>query len=187
MDQLFFASFAFCVITFEPIMIQILSAPQNDRQNFSFVKYIYVDGKKLARNGQKKATYYAASFIEGFYFRICQSLICALTMGIFQPLGYPFGNLHISFSYELKVIATNSLHKSMIFFSFINIVKNFDISTFGRVDNTGSDIPMFALNTKYSLACKYLPRYSNLCQLVCNLKLGICIKMIHIIEEQSKK
>jgi hypothetical protein len=43
-------------------MIRTCSAPQNDRQNFSFVKDTYVDGKKLARNGRKKATYYAASF-----------------------------------------------------------------------------------------------------------------------------
>ena len=38
------------------------------------MKDIYVDGKKLARNGRKTATYFAASFfliIEGFYFRIC--------------------------------------------------------------------------------------------------------------------
>ena len=31
-------------------------------QNFSFVKEIYVDGEKLARNGQKTAIYIAASF-----------------------------------------------------------------------------------------------------------------------------
>ena len=42
---------AFCVITFDQIKIQTHSAPQNDRQNFSFVKDTYVDGKKLARNG----------------------------------------------------------------------------------------------------------------------------------------
>ena len=68
-DLLFVTSFAFCVITFEPIMIQTCSAPQNDRQNFSFVKDTYVDGEKLARNGRKTATYYAAFFfliIEGF-------------------------------------------------------------------------------------------------------------------------
>ena len=53
-DWLFVASFASYVITFEPIMIKTCSAPQNDRQNFSFVKDTYVDGKKLARNGQKR-------------------------------------------------------------------------------------------------------------------------------------
>ena len=37
-DLLFVALLAFCVITFEPIMIQTCSAPQNDRLNFSFVK-----------------------------------------------------------------------------------------------------------------------------------------------------
>ena len=46
---------AFCVITFEPIEIQTCSAPQNDRLNFSFVKDIYVDGGKVARNGRKTA------------------------------------------------------------------------------------------------------------------------------------
>ena len=47
--------FAFCVITFEPIEVQTRSAPQNDRLNLSFVKYNYVDGGKLARNGRKTA------------------------------------------------------------------------------------------------------------------------------------
>ena len=44
--------FAFCVITFEPIEVQTPSAPQNDCLNLSFVKDIYVDGGKLARNGR---------------------------------------------------------------------------------------------------------------------------------------
>ena len=44
---------AFCVINFDPIKIQTHSAPQNDRLNFSFVKDIHVDGKKMARNGHK--------------------------------------------------------------------------------------------------------------------------------------
>ena len=39
---------AFCVITFEPIKIQTLSAPQNDRLNFSFVKDTHVNGGNLA-------------------------------------------------------------------------------------------------------------------------------------------
>ena len=43
-------------------MIQACSAPQNDRLNFSFEKDTYVDGEKLARNGQKTATYYSTSF-----------------------------------------------------------------------------------------------------------------------------
>ena len=48
------ASFAFCVITFEPIEVQTRSAPQNDGLNLSFVKDIYVDAGTLARNGRKK-------------------------------------------------------------------------------------------------------------------------------------
>ena len=47
-------------------MIYTCSAPQNDRQNFSFVKDTYVDGKTLARNGQKTATYYAAPFLPHY-------------------------------------------------------------------------------------------------------------------------
>ena len=47
--------FAFCVINFEPIEVQTRLACQNDCLNLSFVKYIYVDGRKLARNGQKTA------------------------------------------------------------------------------------------------------------------------------------
>ena len=39
---------AFCVITFEPIKVKTWSAPQNDRLNLSFVKYIHIDGKYLA-------------------------------------------------------------------------------------------------------------------------------------------
>ena len=47
------SSFAFYVITFEPIDIEVQTclAPQNDRLNLSFVKDTYVDGGKLARNG----------------------------------------------------------------------------------------------------------------------------------------
>ena len=45
--------FLFCVITFEPIKIQTCLAPQNDGLNLSFVKYIHLDGGKLARNGRK--------------------------------------------------------------------------------------------------------------------------------------
>ena len=39
---------AFCVLTFGPIKVKTCSAPQNDRLNLSFVKYIHVDGKNLA-------------------------------------------------------------------------------------------------------------------------------------------
>ena len=44
---------AFCVITFEPIEVQTHSAPQNDHLNLRFVNDTYVDGGKLARNGQE--------------------------------------------------------------------------------------------------------------------------------------
>ena len=43
-DRMFFASFAFCVITFEPIVIETCLAPQNDRMSLSFVKDTYIVG-----------------------------------------------------------------------------------------------------------------------------------------------
>ena len=49
------SSFAFYVITSEPIEVQTRSAPQNDRLNLSFVKYTKVAVKKMARNGRKTA------------------------------------------------------------------------------------------------------------------------------------
>ena len=49
--------FAFCVIIHEPIKIQTCSVPQNDRLNFVFMKDIYVDGEKVARNSSKAAIY----------------------------------------------------------------------------------------------------------------------------------
>ena len=39
--------------TFDTIEVQTRSAPQNDCLNLSFVKDIYVNGRKLARNGRK--------------------------------------------------------------------------------------------------------------------------------------
>ena len=47
--------FAFCVITFETIEVQICSAPQKDRLNHIFVNDIFVDDGKLDRNGRKTA------------------------------------------------------------------------------------------------------------------------------------
>ena len=43
----------FCVITFESIIIQIYSGPQNDCLNFSFMKNIQVVGENIARKGPK--------------------------------------------------------------------------------------------------------------------------------------
>jgi hypothetical protein len=48
---------AFCVITFVPIKIKTHAAPQNDRLNLSFVKDEHIDGKKMARNGHRRAIY----------------------------------------------------------------------------------------------------------------------------------
>ena len=47
----------FCVITFEPIEVQTCSAPQNDCLILIFVKDIYTNSRKLARNGGKTAIY----------------------------------------------------------------------------------------------------------------------------------
>ena len=46
--------FAFCVITFKPILKVRPQAPQNDRQNLSFVKDEHTYGKKMARKGRTK-------------------------------------------------------------------------------------------------------------------------------------
>ena len=50
-------TFAFFVITFEPIKIKTCSAPQNDRHNLSFVKDANMVGQKMAGNGRKMAIY----------------------------------------------------------------------------------------------------------------------------------
>ena len=49
--------FAFCVIAFESIKIQICSEPQNDRLNLNFIKDIYLADKKMAQNNFKTAFY----------------------------------------------------------------------------------------------------------------------------------
>ena len=49
--------FAFCIITFQPIVSKTYQAPQNDRQNLSFVKDDYTYGKKMARKGRTKDIY----------------------------------------------------------------------------------------------------------------------------------
>ena len=54
--------FAFCVITFEQIEVQTLSAPQNDRLNLSFVKDGHTYGKKMARNDRTTVIYEGHSF-----------------------------------------------------------------------------------------------------------------------------
>ena len=52
-DRIFVTSFAFCVITYEPIEIQTFSAPQNHHQNLGFVKDIKVVVEKMTRNRRK--------------------------------------------------------------------------------------------------------------------------------------
>ena len=48
-------TFVFYVIAFDPIEIQTCLAPQNDRQNLSFVKDNNVFVAKMTRNGLKMA------------------------------------------------------------------------------------------------------------------------------------
>ena len=54
--------FAFCVIIFLPIRIQIHYSCQNDRLNLSFVKDTCTGGKKVDRNGCKMALYESVLF-----------------------------------------------------------------------------------------------------------------------------
>jgi hypothetical protein len=49
--------FAYCVITFEPIISKTCQAPQYDRQNLSFVKDAHTYGKKVARKGRTEVIY----------------------------------------------------------------------------------------------------------------------------------
>ena len=54
--------FAFCVITFQPIIIKTCKAPQNDHQNLSFVKDKHTHGKKWPEKIVQR------SFIKGHSF-----------------------------------------------------------------------------------------------------------------------
>ena len=64
---MFFASFAFCVVTFEPIMIQTCSALQNDRLNFSFVKDNLLDGEKWVEMVRGRKTDMQTSSCSNFW------------------------------------------------------------------------------------------------------------------------
>ena len=48
---------AFFNIAPQPIKIQIHSAPQNDRLDFSFMKDTHETAKKMARKGRKQVIY----------------------------------------------------------------------------------------------------------------------------------
>ena len=51
------------VVAFDTIKIYTHLAPQNDRQNLSSVKDIYVVAKKMTRNGRKMAIFEIEMFI----------------------------------------------------------------------------------------------------------------------------
>ena len=70
--QIVTASFAFCVITFEPIEIQTRSASQNDHLNLSFVKDKHTYGKKMARKGPTTVVCQYLSFPIRVYFIFLQ-------------------------------------------------------------------------------------------------------------------
>ena len=83
-DLLFLTCVAFCVITFEPIMIQTCSAPQNDRLIFSFVKDIKVGVEKMTPSWSKNGLLSAASFVfrnqrsefATLYLLLCGNIQC---------------------------------------------------------------------------------------------------------------
>ena len=52
------------VIAFDQINIQICLAPQNNRQILSFLKYSYVLGQKMTRNGRKLAKRKSCQFFK---------------------------------------------------------------------------------------------------------------------------
>ena len=55
------------VVAFDLIKSQTHYTPQNDRQNFSFVKDIYVVAKKMTTDGQKRPIFKHLSLI--FFFQ----------------------------------------------------------------------------------------------------------------------
>jgi hypothetical protein len=75
---MFVTSFAFCVITFEPIEVQTCSGPQNDLLNLVFVKDIKVVVKKMTRNRRKMIG------------KTADSLLCHFHSIQFSPLVYSF-------------------------------------------------------------------------------------------------
>ena len=64
--------FAFCVITFKPIISKTSQTPQNDRQNLSFVKDEHTYGEKMARKGRTKIIY-KGTFISKQSLYVCIS------------------------------------------------------------------------------------------------------------------
>ena len=55
--------FAFCVITFQPIISKTCKAPQNDRQNLSFVKDEHTYGKKWPEKAIQRSLIKEHSFV----------------------------------------------------------------------------------------------------------------------------
>ena len=53
------------IVLFDPIEIYTHLAPQNDHQHLSFVKDIYVVGKKVTKNGCKMAKLKSCLFFIG--------------------------------------------------------------------------------------------------------------------------
>ena len=76
------SSFAFYVITFEPIDIEVQTclAPQNDRLNLSFVKDLHVFAKKITRSGLKTAIYHSQILGNTLYINVHTCQKCSLCL-----------------------------------------------------------------------------------------------------------
>ena len=109
-DLLFLASFAFCVITFEPIIIQTCSEPQNDCLNLVVAKYIKVIVEKMTRNCRKMIA------------KTVDSLVCPFHSIQFSPLGFlPLCQRPEIFLHDFL---QNTLQKSFQFIFLIFFIKS---------------------------------------------------------------
>ena len=68
------------VIAFNPIKIQTCLAPQNDRQDLSFVKDTYVDAKQMTTKGQIMA-FFKLKF-SGFFLPKLKNTIFKTNCGL---------------------------------------------------------------------------------------------------------
>ena len=67
--------FLFCVITFEPIITKTSKAPQNDRQNLSFVKDKHTYDEKMAKKVRQRPLMNSDSFQNTLYERSVSVLL----------------------------------------------------------------------------------------------------------------
>ena len=86
------------VVAFDPIKIQTCLAPQNDCQNLSFVKDIYVVGEKMTRNCHKMSKLKIVSFESK---RSILTKIAQICENIFFKLFF-FAILGNNYTYTVK-------------------------------------------------------------------------------------